>query len=208
MKKTILRTYKTGPQEKGYSLGSNVYQRMNNNAQFANEQLLIDVLKIRKEALEIAKGEASSGDTIKIGIKNVCYKAFIAQLDKVADAVEIKADGDTKIAQDAGFETVSTTKRSIDFLETPTGLVAADVRGRKGFIKVGWDNDPDSVTTAVLFHVLGEEDAPWQNGTYSTASSTLLSGLPSGKYVAVKIYSMGRKGLKSDVTEPVTVLVS
>ena len=165
-------------------------------------------MKTSKDAYEAAKGDAVTRDTIKIAVKNDAYKAFIVQLDIVADAVDIKAKGDVKIAQDAGFETRSTTPRSIEFLETPTGLKAEDVRGRKGFIKVGWNYDPDSVNTAIEYQVLGEADAPWQNGTYSTASSTLLSGLPSGKYIAVRIYSMGRKGLKSDTTEPFTVLVS
>lgn len=208
MKKTLRRSYKNGSQAKGYEVGANVYQRMNGNAQFANEQLLVDALKVTKELYEAAKGDASTGDSIKVGIKNDCYKAFIAQLDLVADAVEAKANGNFKIVQDAGFDTLSTTKRSIDFLEMPTGLTAEDVRGRKGFIKISRDNDPDSVSTAIEYQVQGEADAPWQNGTYSTANTTLLSGLPSGKYVAVRIYSTGRKGLKSDTTEPVVVLVS
>ena len=208
MKRTIRRSYKNGSQAKGYEVGDNVCQRMNGNAQFVHEQLLVDALKVTKGLYEAAKADASTGDSIKIGIKNDCYKAFIAQLDLVADAVEAKANGDIKIAQDAGFDTLSTTRRSIDFLETPTGLKAEDVRGRKGFIKVGWANDPDVVSTAVIYQVQSEADAPWLNGTYSTANSTLVSGLPSGKYVAVKIYSTGRKGLKSDATEPVIVLVS
>ncbi len=208
MKKTIRRSYKNGSQAKGYEVGANVYQRMNGNTQFANEQLLVDALKAAKELYEAAKGNASTGDFIKIGIKNDCFKTFIVQLDLVADAVDAKANGNIKIAQDAGFDIVSTTRRSIDFLEMPTGLKAEDVKGRKGFIKVGWDNDPDVVSTAVMWQVQGEADAPWQNGTYSTASSTLVSDLPSGKYVAIKVYATGRKGLKSDVTEPVVVLVS
>lgn len=208
MKKSVLRSYKNGSQEKGYSVSSNVYQRMNGNAQFINEQPLIDILKTTKTALEFAKGEASSGDSIKISIKNECYKALIKQLDKVADAIDEKAEGNVKIAQDAGFETISTSRRSIDFLATPTGLWADDVKGRKGFIKVGWNKDGDSINTVVEFQVQGEENAPWQMGTHSSASSTLLSGLPSGKYVAIRIYSTGRKGLTSDISDTVVVLVS
>ena len=208
MKRTIRRSYKIGSQAKGYELGTNVYQRMNGNAQFADEQLLVDALKVTKGLYEAAKADASTGDSIKIGIKNDCYKAFIAQLDLVADAVDIKANGVVKIAQEAGFDTLSDTRRSIDFLEMPTGLTAEDVKGRKGFIKVSRKNDPDSLSTAIEYQVQGEADAPWQNGTYSTANTALVSGLPSGKYVAVRIYSMGRKGLKSDTTDAVVVLVS
>jgi hypothetical protein len=208
MKRTIRRSYKNGSQVKGYEVGVNVYQRMNGNTQFANEQLLVNALKVNKELYEGAKADASTGDSIKVGIKNDRFKDFMAQLDLVADAVEAKANGDFKIAQEAGFDTLSDTRRSIDFLEMPTGLTAEDVKGRKGFIKVSRKNDPDSISTAIEYQVQGEADAPWQNGTYSTASTALVGGLPSGKYVAVRIYSTGRKGLKSDTTDAVVVLVS
>lgn len=208
MKKSILRKYKTESEAKGYAKGMTVYQRMNGNDQFSNEQALIDALKLSGVTYEVAKGAAASRDSIKIAFKNECYQTFIHKLDLVADAVETKANGDFNIAQDAGFDTPSTTKRSIDFLETPTGLRVEDVKGRKGFIKVMRNNDPDSVSTAIEYQVQGEADAPWQNGTYSTANSTLIGGLPSGKYIAVRMYSTGRKGLKSDTTDPVIVLVS
>ena len=96
MKKSIRRSYKNGSQAKGYDVGANVYQRMNGNAQFANEQLLVDALKVTKELYEAAKADASTGDSIKIGIKNDCFKALMVQLDVVADAVEAKAKGDMK----------------------------------------------------------------------------------------------------------------
>ncbi len=208
MKKSILRKYKTDPEAKGYAKGVTVYQRMKDNDQFTAEQALVDALKLSTGLYEAAKGAAASRDSIKIAYKNECYQTFIEKLDLVADAVEKKANGDYKISQNAGFDTPSTTKRSIDFLEMPTGLKAEDVKGRKGFAKVGWDNDPDAISTAVMWQVQGEADAPWQNGTYSTANTTLVPGLPSGKYVAFKVYSTGRKGLKSDATEPVIVLVS
>ncbi|MBL7816925.1 MAG: hypothetical protein JNL70_18020 [Saprospiraceae bacterium] len=208
MKNIILRAFKRAPEAKGYAAGLTVYQRMNNNPQFASEQSLVDQLKVKREIYDAAKGEAANGDRIKIGIKNDCYKAFIDQLDKIADAVEIKADGDVRVAQDAGFETRSTTNRSIDFLKTPTGLKVEDVQGRKGVIKVSRDNDPDAPNTVIEYQVQGEADAPWLIAVIATANITLVPGLPSGKYVAIRIYSSGRKTLKSDTTEPVVVLVS
>ena len=208
MKKTVLRTYKSGSEAKGYDRGVTVYQCMHANAQFADEQPLVDVLQTKRLAYEAAKGAAANRDSLKVAIKNDCYAAFIDQLDLVADAVEMKAQGDVKIAQAAGFETVSTTQRSIDFLNMPTGLKAEDVRNRKGFIKVSRDNDPDAVSTVVECLVLGGE-GDWQNMANSTANTVSISGLPSGKYVSVRIYSTGRKGLRSDTTtDVVTVLVS
>lgn len=178
---------------------------MNNNPEFASEQPLIDALKVVKEAYEMAKADAATRDSIKIAVKNERLAAYINQLDKVADAVEMKADGDIKIVQDAGFEVRVTTNRNIDDLATPVGLAAEDL-GRLGAAKVAWKKDPDAVNYGIEYLVEGE--TVWQNGTYSTSSSAIVTGLPSGKYISFRIYAMGRKGRKSDTTAFVTVLVS
>jgi hypothetical protein len=53
-----------------------------------------------------------------------------------------------------------------------------------------------------------EGETEWQNGTYRTSVKSILTDLPSGKYVAIKAFNIGRNGLKSEPTEAVTVLVS
>lgn len=204
MKRIILRSFNR-TEDKGSKTGTTVCLRMNNNPEFASEQPLIDALKVVKEAYEMAKADAATRDSIKIAVKNERLAAYINQLDKVADAVEMKADGDIKIVQDAGFEVRVTTNRNIDDLATPVGLAAEDL-GRLGAAKVAWKKDPDAVNYGIEYLVEGE--TVWQNGTYSTSSSAIVTGLPSGKYISFRIYAMGRKGRKSDTTAFVTVLVS
>ena len=204
MKQIILRSFKRS-ETKGADTGTTVYLRMNNNPQFANEQPLIDVLKGLKEAYEMAKADAVTRDSIKIAIKNERIAAYVNQLDKVADAVEIKADGDVKIAQDAGFEIRSTTPRTIDDLATPVGLIAEDLE-RLGAAKVSWKKDIDAVSYGIEYLVDGE--TVWQNGSYSTGSSATVTGLLSGKYISFRIYATGRKARKSDTTAAVRILVS
>ena len=53
-----------------------------------------------------------------------------------------------------------------------------------------------------------EGETTWENGTFSTSSSAILSGLEAGFYYNIRIYANGRKQLKSDSTDYVTVLVS
>lgn len=208
MKDNVSRAYRYKPHPETHSFGTTMYNSMNGNPLFASLKPMVDDFKVSNDAFGIAIANALIGGKPSTIIKKECYDVVIDKMDDIAVEVNKLAKGDEKIIMAAGFEVKSTSTRSVDYLETPTGLKADDVKGRKGFIKVGWDKDPDSVNTAIEYQVQGEADAPWQNGTYSTASSSLVSGLPSGKYVAVRIYSMGRKGLKSDTTEPVTVLVS
>ena len=51
-------------------------------------------------------------------------------------------------------------------------------------------------------------ETAWQNGTFSTGSTAMLTGLEAGAYYNVRVYFIGRKELKSDPSDYVTVLVS
>ena len=207
MKKTIMRSFKTGAQAKCYDEGLTIYHSMNNSPDFAAEQPLIELLQVKKEAYEVSKALAANRDSVKVALKNECHGAFIEQLDRIADAVEMRADGDIKIPQKAGFTTVSSSTRTIeDFLVVPENVKVTN-EDRLTVVKAAWKRDPDAVNYGIEWMEV-KEGAAWQNGTYSTGSSVLLTGLPSGKYVMVRVYSIGRKGRKSDPTEPITILVS
>ena len=207
MKKTILRTYKKKTQAQGKSFASNIYQRVFGNDDFAGEQAFVIELKVRIDAFGAADAKAVLGGKDRISARNKCYDAVLDQLDTIADAIEYRSNGDTSIAEDAGYEIVTeTAARVVNYLAVPTGLKGEDVKTRKGVAKIAWKKDPNAVNYAILYQIEGETE--WRNGTYSTRVSTLVQDLPSGKYVSFKVYSIGRNGLKSDTTEPITVLVS
>jgi hypothetical protein len=207
MRKSIMRTWRKKPQAQGNSFATNIYQRVFENDEFAGEQALVIELKVVNDAFEAADAKAVLGGSDRISARNKCYAALMEQLDDLADAIEYRAKGDTSIPEAAGFETpTDTAARTVTFLDVPKIVKAVDVQGRKGVAKITVKKDPDAVNYGFLSQVEGETE--WQNGTYSTSVSKLITDLPSGKYVSFKVFSMGRNGLKSDTSEVATVLVS
>jgi hypothetical protein len=207
MKKSILRTWRRKTQAEGNSFANNIYQRVFENDDFAGEQASIIELKVRNSTFEAADAKALLGGTDRTAARNKCYAALMDQLDVIADAIEYRAKGDTTIPEAAGFETPSvSSSQPVTFLEVPTILKVEDIQGRKGAVKITLKKDPNAVNYAFMTQAEGETE--WQNGTYRTSVKSILTDLPSGKYVAIKAFNIGRNGLKSEPTEAVTVLVS
>jgi hypothetical protein len=205
MKKTINRgAYKRKSQAEGSSICFIVYQSMSTDPQFAPYKDKVDDMKTRRDAYEVANAKAVNGGSILIGQKNTAFDFFIEQMDKVADDVEMLADGDSSIAQAAGFPIVKAAEAVTD-LSMPKGLEVVNAE-RTGAIKLTWKPDPSAINYGIETQVEGS--AVWQNGTYSTSSrNNILTGYTSGAYLLVRIYSIGRRGLKSEATDPVRVLV-
>ena len=125
-------------------------------------------------------------------------------IDKVADGIESMPDCDDNLVRAAGFTPVKASE-SVSDLPMPKGLYAVN-DARSGSIKTGWQAEPHSVNTAIETQIKGE--TTWQNGTYSTSSrNNILSGFTPGTWVNVRIYHIGTRGLKSEYSEPVSVLV-
>ncbi len=205
MKKLINRgAYKSVPQAVRSSKGSTVYLNMKDNPIFVAYQGEVDELKIRRDFYEAASAKAVNGGTPLTTEKNRCYDAFIAQMDKVADKVEELADGNEDIATAAGFETVK-ARKSITSLSTPKGLTVINAE-RATEAKVMWEPQPNVATYAIEYQLPGE--TIWRNGTYSTNSrNTIISGLPVEGITLFRICALGRKGLKSEWSEPVGLRV-
>ena len=161
-------------------------------------------MKVKRDLYEVANAKAANGGKLLTVEKNKCYEAFIAQMDKVADKVEELADGDEDIATAAGFDTIK-ARKSITDLSMPKGLIVVNAE-RSGEAKVMWETQPNVVTFAIEYQLPGE--TVWHNGTYSTNSrNTIISGLPVEGITLFRICALGRKGLKSEWTEPVGLRV-
>lgn len=205
MKKLINRgAYKRVPQPVGSSKGFNVYQNMKDNPLFIAHQGEVDELKVRRDLYEVANAKAANGGKLLTIEKNKCYDAFLVQMDKVADKVEEQADGNEDIATAAGFDTVKEAK-SITDLPMPKGLTVVNAE-RSTEAKVMWKPQPNVTTYAIEYQLPGE--TIWRNGTYSTNSrNTIISGLPVEGITLFRICALGRKGIKSEWTEPVGLRV-
>ena len=207
MKDIVSRAYRRLPHAEANSFGTTLYLKMSDNALFTSLKPMVDELKVANDILDVAIANAKEGGKASTIAKREKFDIVIDQMDELAIEVNRIAKGDEKIVLAAGFEVRTTASRSsIDSLEAPTNLKAEDMPSKKGQAKISFKKDPNAVNTALEHQVQGEET--WLNGTYTTTNSAVLTGLPSGKYVSVRIYSLGRKGLKSDTTEAVTVLVS
>jgi hypothetical protein len=127
----------------------------------------------------------------------------IDQLIDLADSVEKLAKGDDVVVIAAGFE-VRPEPVAIKEISTPTNLSIVNAP-KTGEVKLTWKRDYGVVNYGILYQIQGEIE--WKNGTYSTTREAILSGFVPGTIVNAKIYALGHRGLKSDATEPVSVMV-
>lgn len=205
MKKRINRgAYKKKPQAEGSSLGFTIYQAIMTDPRFEHLKPLADELKMRRETFEISNAKAANGGTLLVNDKNTTYALLIEAIDLVADGVESMPECDDNLVRAAGFTPVKASE-SVSDLPMPKGLFVVNA-DRSGSIKTGWQAQSNIVNTGIETLVKGE--TVWQNGTYSTSSrNNILNGFTPGTLVFVRIYHMGTRGLKSEYSEPVSVLV-
>jgi hypothetical protein len=206
MKRVIKRSYKLYGQEKGNSFVNIICQRMKDDTQFGGLMAAVTELKSRNTTYELAAAEAADGGKTLTRVKNDAYDALINQADEVADQVDALAKGNDLVALAAGFDLLSDSSSTVVELTTPTGLTVTNITERTGCVKAKWDANRATLVFAFEYQVKGE--TTWTNGTYGTGTSTEMAGLPAGVYVYVRAYAIGRKGVKTDYTEPVLVLVS
>ena len=203
MKKIISRTFKKMPQGKLNSFTTVITTKMTDDNRFIALKPQVDELKTLNVNFATALANASSGGVELTIIKDRCMAAVIDALDDMADDVDKLANGDETIVYAAGFEPRKTPE-PISEIEPPKNFTLVNAP-KTGEIKAKWKAQAGVVNYVIEYQVKGEEK--WQNGTYTTSSEIILKGFNMGSFVSVKVCGVGRKGLKSDFTEPATVLV-
>lgn len=203
MKQIVSKSFKRMPQAKLSNFSVTVQTRMSANPLFIDFKTSVDELKVLNDAFSVAMTNAADGGKSLTIIKDRCLEAVKDKLTDLADDVERFAKGDEVIILDAGFE-VRTEPVEIKTIDTPTNLAIINAP-KTGEVKVTWKKEYGVVNYGILYQVQG--DTEWRNGTYSTSREVTLSGFEPGKIVSAKIYAMGYRGLKSDATEPVSVMV-
>jgi hypothetical protein len=191
------------PQAKLSTFSDAIYTRMSENQMFIEFKASVDELKTLNEALSVAMSNALDGGKSNTIIKDRCLETVKDKLNDLADDVDRLANNDEVIIMAAGFE-VRPDPVEIKDISTPTNLTIINAP-KTGEVKVSWKREYGVVNYGILYQLHGETE--WRNGTYSTTREVILSGFAPGSIVNVKIYAMGRRGLKSDATEPVSVMV-
>jgi hypothetical protein len=200
----ILLSYKRLSQAELNTFATTVGQKMTDNVQFAPFKNYVEELKATNYLFAVALANAKRGSQEQVAVKNDCLTTVIRCLDRLAHEVNGLADGDTKIGLASGFDVVKSTPTVVTDISMPTNLTVRNAEAT-GTLKLTWTGNAAAVNYGIEYQVKGEEI--WRNGTYSTSQSALLSGLPSGEVVAVKVRGLGRKQMKSEWTEPVSMIV-
>ena len=205
MGKLIDISFKKLPQAELAQFANNVIKSMTKDAQFITLKPFVDALSADYDAFTTAVSNAIYGGILLVREKNRKMDDLTAELVTVAIQVEAFANENEDIIEAAGYQ-VRETPKPITVLTAPTGLSVLNVSDVSGAVKLSWKPTPGAVTYGIERLYSGE--TVWQNGDYSTASSTVITDLKPGSQITFHLRAIGTKGKKSGWSQEVTVWVS
>lgn len=205
MGKLIDISFKKLPQAELAQFANNVINSMTKDAQFITLKPFVDALSADNDAFTTAVSNAIYGGTLLVREKNRKMDDLTAELVTVAIQVEALANGNEDIIEAAGFQ-VRETPKPITELVPPAGVTVLNVSDVSGAVKLTWKPTPGAVTYGIERLYAGE--TVWQNGDYSTGSSTVIKDLKPGSQITFHLRAIGTKGKKSGWSQEVTVWVS
>ena len=205
MTKLINLSFKRYNQAELAQFANNVINSMTKDAQFITLKPFVDALSADYDAFTTAVSNAIYGGTLLIREKNRKMDDLIAELETVSFQVEALANGNEDIIEEAGYQ-VRIPNKPITELVPPAGLTVLNVSDKSGAVKLSWKPTPGAVTYGIERLYAG--DTNWQNGDYSTGSSTVITDLKPGSQITFHLRAIGTKGKKSGWSQEVTVWVS
>ena len=205
MLKIISLNFKRYGQAELAQFANSVINSMTKDAQFITLKPFVDALSADYIAFTTAVSDAVNGGTLLVREKNRRMDDLNAELVTVAFQIEAFANENEDIIEAAGYQ-VRETPKPITVLTAPTGLSVLNVSDVSGAVKLSWKPTPGAVTYGIERLYAGE--TVWQNGDYSTASSTVITDLKPGSQITFHLRAIGTKGKKSGWSQEVTVWVS
>ncbi len=205
MAKLINLSFKRYTQAELAQFAQNVINSMTKDAQFSALKPFVDALSADYDAYTTSVTNALYGGTLLIREKNRKMDDLNAELETVSYQVEALANGNEDIIEAAGYQ-VRTTNKPITELVPPTSVTVLNVSDKSGAVKLSWKPTPGAVTYGIERLYAGE--TVWQNGDYSTGSSTVITDLKPGSQITFHLRAIGTKGKKSGWSQEVTVWVS
>jgi hypothetical protein len=208
MSKIKVSVYKRMAQDALVTYVKNITKLMTADAQFASADTEVAKLDKLLADYEVALKENLIGGRITTILKNDSKKALIKQINGVAQLVTIIAEGSESVILAAGFD-VAKSATQFNELEAP---ILLDVNNEKAtgvatlhFEKVAGGKNYNIEHRIVVEGVPATE---WLNGEYATTARHRIKGLECGKYHEFRIRAIGSRGLVSDWSNSVEVLVS
>ncbi len=176
------------------SFTNTVIQRMSLDEQFVALKPYVDALKTEYNTYIDAVALAANGGKDRILIKNERLETMKAQLNLVAQYVDIMSIDKPAVALAAGFEIKKSPTAPVTELTAPTS-VNIDYGGVTGTVRLAWHGVDGATNYGIEHLVKGEEN--WKNGTYASGKEIIMTGFAPGNYVTFRIRSIGRKDMVS-----------
>lgn len=130
-------------------------------------------------AYETALAAARNRGMAEVALKNEAQKNLLETLDKIADALDLKADSHPTLLTGAGFSFQQSPIRFVGQIATPE-VLRVNSTGRRGEIRVQLSDEMPSVVLIHAMEYSQDKGSTWQNGTYHNRSNFVVGGLPAG----------------------------
>ena len=200
--KVFRRAYQRIRQADLASFARNTLNRTKEVPEYAFLQTEATALATTLQQYETALAAARNRGMAEVAVKNEAQKSLLAALDKIADALDLKADSSPTLLSGAGFTLQQPSARFSGHIAVPEVLRLGST-GRKGELRVQLS---DEMPGAVLTHAMEyseDKGTSWKNGTYQNRNHFVVGGLPASPELLFRFKSVGRGDNKSHWTEPV-----
>lgn len=200
--KVFRRAYQRIRQADLASFARNTLHRTKEVTEYAFLQTEATALATALLQYETALAAARNRGMAEVALKNEAQKRLLGALDKIADALDLKADSSPTLLTGAGFTLQQPSARFSGRIAAPEVLRVGST-GRKGELRVQLS---DETPGAVLMHAMEyseDKGTSWKNGTYQNRNNFVVTGLPAHSDMLFRFKSVGRGDNKSNWSEPV-----
>jgi hypothetical protein len=172
---------------------------------FDTPPVALSDLKTSIDALQTAQHETLMGGKAAFINRDEKQKQVCSALGKLANYVENVADGDATTVTLAGMTLKRRGPKRYTFLDQPLALGGSGIGNGK--VALRWKNVDYTKTYEVEYCVDPVAEDKWQQAPLISAANTIVEGLTRKEDYWFRVRSCGSKGLVSEWSNPVRVLV-
>jgi hypothetical protein len=175
-------------------LANRIHEQMSTNAgTFATPYVTMVVLLTQIDGTALAVQNCIGGGKITRAIRKQEVTKLKKMLSDLARYVQSVSDGEETVINLAGMEIKTRGPRKYESINAPEGVVAK-LTFTPGVVRVSWK----AVRTVTNYEIQWCPDPltedGWKKATTSTASRTLVEGLPSGQIVWFRVKGFSAAG--------------
>jgi hypothetical protein len=198
----LKKAYKGLTQTALVSFADNVVKRMSSKPEYQAFSADVTLLGQQLDQYTEALSKAVNRGTDNVASKEEIKVTLLQTLDRITDQLNLNHTGLETWGINAGMEVMRDKVLSTGDIQPPLNLQVLS-RGIRGEAILTFKVlEPNRVRTNGAEYSV-DNGATWHNGTYSTASTIKLKGLPSRQAILFRVCSLGTYQRKSAWTEAV-----